>query len=164
MIALHRLGVLLDVLLHLAFLLFFSGLTAGLIVISLEVLSGRAPDFGTLFRSLHRGPQFLLAFLLYTFGAALGLMLLVVPGIYFAVRYALFAPVLATTHSSALQSLRKAAALSQGCWWLIFLFLLRLFLLNLLGAAFLGLGLLITVPVSVLATASLYRSFVEAGL
>lgn len=162
-ITLHRLGVVFNVLLHLAFLVFFSGITAGLIVITLDVLAGHAPRLATLFGSLDRGPQLLLAFFLYALGVTFGLILLVAPGIYLAVRYAFFAHLLATTKASAWQSLREAASLSQGRSWSIFLLLLKVFLLNLLGAAILGFGLLITVPVSVLASTSFYRSLEPAA-
>jgi hypothetical protein len=155
-ITLHRLGVVFNVLVHLAFLVFFSGITAGLMVITLEVLAGQAPRLATLFGSLDRGPQLLLAFFLYALGVAFGLILLVAPGIYFGVRCAFFAHVLATTKASAMQSLHKAASLSQGRWKPIFVLLLKVFLLNLLGAAILGVGLLITAPVSLLATANFY--------
>lgn len=158
MITFHRLGVVFNVLLHLAFLVFFSGITAGLLAITLEVLAGHSPRLALLFASLDRGPQVLLAFFLYALGVAFGLILLVAPGIYFAVRYAFFAHVLATTKASAWQSLRKAASLSQGRWRPIFVLLLKVFLLNLLGAAILGVGLLITAPVSLLAIASFYRT------
>jgi uncharacterized membrane protein len=54
--------------------------------------------------------------------------------------------------------LRDAAALSRGRWWTVCVVMLMALLLNLAGAAFLGLGLLITFPVSLLAKSDLYRS------
>ena len=105
-----------------------------------------------------RGPAFLLAFCVYSIAVVAGLVLLVVPGIYVAVKYALFGQVLATTSTTALEALRDTAALSDGRWWTLFPLLLMALLLNLAGMAFLGLGLLITFPVSLLATSDLYRS------
>jgi thiamine-phosphate pyrophosphorylase len=100
------LGIEIWTVLHLTFLVVFSGLAAGLVVISGEVLSGREARLETLFGSMKRGPQVLLALCLYLLGVVAGLVLLVVPGIYFAVRYAMFGQVVATREVSAVESLR----------------------------------------------------------
>ena len=155
------LGIAIWAVLHLAFLVVFSGLAAGLVVISGEVLGGREPRLEILFGSMKRGPQVLLALCLYLLGVAAGLVLLVVPGIYFAVRYAMFGQVVATTEASAVESLRAAGALSKGRWRAMCGFWMRVWLLNLAGAAFLGGGLLVTVPVSLLAAGSYYRSLAQ---
>ena len=157
-VALHRWGVIFNVFLHFAFLLLFAGLTTRLVVISNEVLNGQEAGIGSLADSLERGPQALLAFCLYVIGVAAGLILLVVPGVYFAVRCALFGMVVATREVSAIESLRAAGSLSQGRWWGTCSFFLKVLALNLVGAALLGLGLLVSVPVSILATGSYYRS------
>lgn len=113
-IVLHRFGVVLNVLLHLVFLVLFSGFPAGFVVLSLEVLNGREARLESLFSSLRRGPQVPLGSCLYVLGVAAGLVLLVVPGIYLAVRWALFGMVLATTGQSALESLRAAGRLTEA--------------------------------------------------
>jgi uncharacterized membrane protein len=161
-IALHRFGVVLDVLLHLAFLVVFSGLAAGLVAIALEVLSERKGSLETLFSLLARGPRVLLGACLYLLGTVAGLILLVVPGIYLAVRWALFGMVLATRDATAVESLRAAGSLSEGRWPAMCGFLARVLLLNLAGAAVLGVGLLVTVPVTLLATGSLFRTLEAA--
>lgn len=157
-VALQRFGVVVWLILHLAFFVLFSGLMVGLHRIALETIDGKAPKLADLTAVLGRGPTFLLAFCIYSAVVLVGFAFLVVPGIYVAVRYALFGQVLATTSTTAPQALRNAAALSDGRWWALFPLLLMAMLLNLAGMAFLGLGLLITFPVSLLATSDLYRS------
>jgi uncharacterized membrane protein len=157
-VALQRFGVVVWLILHLAFFVFFSGLMVGLHRIALETVDGKAPKLANLTALLGGGPTFLLAFCIYSAVVVVGLVLLVVPGIYVAVKYALFGQVLATTSTTAPQALRDAAVLSDGRWWTLFPLLLMALLLNLAGMAFLGLGLLITFPVSLLATSDLYRS------
>jgi uncharacterized membrane protein len=156
-VALQRFGVVVWLILHLAFFVFFSGLMLGLHRIALETVNGKVPKLANLTALLGRGPTFLLAFCIYSAVVAVGLVLLVVPGIYVAVKYSLFGQVLATRSTSALEALRDAGALSDGRWWTLFQLLLLALLLNLAGMAFLGLGLLITFPVSLLATSDLYR-------
>src|SRR5258708_23816489 len=100
----------------------------------------------------------MLALCLYLVAVAAGLALLVVPGVYLAVRYAFFGNVLAARPASALDALREAAALSRDRWWMVFRLLLWVAALNLAGAALLGLGLLVSLPVALIATSSLFLS------
>lgn len=157
-VALHRFGVVLNVLLHLAFLFFASGLMVGIHHLAMVAVDGGVPHRKLLTASLRRGPSYLLAFCLYLVSMAFGLLLLVVPGVYVAVRYALFGPVLATRQTSAMEALRDAGALSHREWWATFRVLLAALALNVGGAALLGLGLLISFPVSLLAASSLFRT------
>lgn len=157
-VALHRFGIVVWLILHLVFLLLFSSLIVGCHRIALKAADGQTPDLTDLTALLERGPTFLLAFCIYSVAVVAGLVLLVVPGIYVAVRYALFGQVLATRPASALEALRDAAALSHGRWWTICGTMLIALLLNLAGLALLGLGLIVTFPVTLLATSSLYLS------
>jgi uncharacterized membrane protein len=157
-VALQRFGLVVWLVLHLAFFVLFSGLMAGLHRIALETVQGETPRLANLTALLGRGPTFLLASCIYFVAVAGGLTLLVVPGIYVAVRYAFFGQVVARRSTSALTALRDAAALSEGRWWTLCVFLVLILLLNLAGAAVLGVGLLITFPVSLLATSDLYWS------
>ena len=162
-IELHELGVAFNLLVHAAFLVVFCGLAAGLAALSLDVLSGREARLETLFGSLRRGPRVLAAGLLYLVWVIHGLVLLVAPGIYHAVHFGLFGMVVATTEVSAWKSLGVAATLTHGRWGEACSFFLRVVLLNLAGAALLGVGLLVSVPVTLLATASYYRSLTGMG-
>jgi len=60
-------------------------------------------------------------------------------------------------------SFRQSAALSSGATGQLSLLIVALLLLNVLGAAVLGLGLFATIPLSVLVMASVYRQL-AAGL
>src|SRR5687768_12047674 len=157
-IKLQRLGVGLNIVLHTAFLLLFSGLMVGIHNISIQIIDGASPTLRSLTGFVARGPSYLLAICLYFMAVVAGLILLVLPGIYVAVRYGLFGQVFASRRLSALDALREAASLSRDRWWDLFRFFLVVVVLNIAGAAVLGVGLLITFPVTLLATASLFRS------
>jgi hypothetical protein len=157
-VAVHRWGVFPNLALHLAFLFLFSGLMVGIQSIALQVVDGFVPTLRCLPAMLDHGPSFLLALCVYTVAVACGLLLLVAPGVYVAVRYALFGHILASRRVSGLEALREAGALSQGRWWKVCGFLLLLLALNLAGAALLGLGLLVSFPVSLLAASSFLRT------
>lgn len=158
-VGLYRFGFVVWLVLHLVFLFLFSGLIVGCHGIALKAADGNAPNLTDLTVLLDRGPSFLLAFCIYLVAVAGGLVLLVVPGIYVAVRYALFGHILANT--ARIGSCGPAGccgALSHGRWWTVCGFVLMALLLNLAGAALLGVGLIITFPVTLLATSSLYLS------
>ena len=161
---LHRLGLTVWSVLHLAWLFLFAGMLVGLHVMALKSVDGEIPRVGDLFASLERGPAYLLALGIYCLAVSGGLVLLIVPGIYLAVRYCLFAQIITDTSASALPALRKAAALARGNWASLGALFLIAFLLNIAGMALLGIGLIISFPVSLLAIAGFYRSLQPATI
>jgi hypothetical protein len=161
---LHRLGLAVWLVLHLAWLFLFSGMLVGLHVMALKSVDGEIPRVGDLFGSLERSPAYLLALSIYCLAVTGGLVLLVVAGIYLSIRYCLFAQVITDASASALAALRKAAALAQGNWAPLGALFLIAFLLNIAGMALLGIGLIITFPVSLLAIAGFYRSLQPAAV
>ena len=157
-ITLQRLGLVVWLFLHLGFFFLFSGLMVGFYRLALKTIEGGPVELADLTRTVGRGSTLLLAFCIYLLKVLGGLVLLILPGIYVAARYALFGCVVAAEPVTAMTALRNAATLSEGRWWSVCLFMLVMLLLNLAGAAFLGFGLLLTFPVSILATSDLYRS------
>jgi uncharacterized membrane protein len=159
---LHRLGLAVWLVLHLAWLFLFSSMLVGLHVMALKSVDGEIPRIVDLFGSLERGPAYLLALNIYYLAVSGGLVLLIVPGIYLAIRYCLFAQVITDTSASALAALRKAAALAHDNWAPLGALFVIAFLLNIAGTALLGIGLIISFPVSLLAIPGFYRSLQPA--
>ena len=95
---------------------------------------------------------------IYGFLVTVGLILLVVPGVYLAVRYGLAGFVVADGRTAdILGSFRESSELTRGNRWGLFLFGLALLLLNLMGAILFGVGLLVTLPMSAFASVLVYR-------
>ena len=163
-IVLQRLGLAVWLVLHLGWLLLFSGLLVGLHVMALKSVDGEIPRVGDLFGSLERGPAYLLALSIYCLTVSGGLVLLIIPGIYLAIRYCLFAQIIPDKSTSALAALRKAAELAHGNWVPLSALFLIAFLLNIAGMTLLGIGLVISFPVSLLAIAEFYRSLQPAAI
>ena len=159
---LHRLGFAVWLVLHLVWLFLFLGMLVGLHVMALKSVDGGIPRIVDLFGSLERGPAYLLALTIYCLAVSGGLVLLIVPGVYLAIRYCLFAQVITDTSGSALAALRKAAALAHGNWAPLGALFLIAFLVNIAGMSLLGIGLIISFPVSLLAIAGFYRSLQPA--
>ena len=157
-IAGQQLGILLWAALHLAFLIFVAGVEVGLLQLCLVLYDGAEPAFADTFRHLALGPRFLAGQVLYLLMGVIGLPLLVVPGAYPGLRYALFGFCMAGGETDLVRSFKRSAILSAGVNIYLLWILFALFVLNVLGASLLGLGLFITVPVSVLMMTAIYRS------
>ena len=153
----QRFGLVLWTLAHMAFLYLFAGVEVGLLRICLDVSEGKEPGYRDAFRHLAIGPQFLAGQLLYVLMVLAGLVVLIVPGVLLGGRYSMFGFYMADGEPNLIRSFNQSAALSIGKRLSLFGILVALFLFNLLGACFLGVGLFVTLPVSVLATASIYR-------
>jgi hypothetical protein len=156
-IAGQRFGILLWAVAHLAFLIFLAGVELGLIQICGALRDGKAPAFAETFAYLPLGPKFLATQILYVLMVAIGLLLLVVPGVYLGVRYALFGFCFAGGETNLLRCFQQSAILSKGATTGLLWILAALFVLNLLGASLLALGLFVTVPLSVLIMTDVHR-------
>lgn len=102
--------------------------------------------------------KFLGSYLLTSIIVAIGFVLLIVPGIILAmVLYFTLFPVV-DRGVRPFQALSESARMTKGHRWQLFLFSLVLLGLNILGLLALVVGLLVTIPVSWLAMAHVYRA------
>ena len=106
-------------------------------------------------------PQYLLrmigASILYGLIVLAGFVLLVIPGIYLALRLQFYSYYIIDKDAGAIDSLKMSWKVTEGNMINIFLFMLLLVALNILGAIVLLVGLLVTIPVSFVAVTLLYR-------
>lgn len=153
----QRFGILLWAVMHLAFLIFAAGMEVSFLQICLALYDGGESRFADTFTHLALGPKFLAGQILYLSMVVIGLLLLVVPGVYLSVRYALFGFCMAAGETNLVRSFQQSAILSMGAKAYLLRILVALFVFNVLGASLLGLGLFITLPLSVLMMTAVYR-------
>jgi hypothetical protein len=153
----QRFGILLWTVMHVAFLIFVAGVEVGFLQICLALYDGGEPTFADTFTHLALGPKFLAGQMLYLLMVVIGLLLLVIPGVYLSIRYALFGFCIASGETNLVRSFQQSAILSMGTKTYLLWILAVLLVLNALGASLLGLGLFITVPLSVLMMTKIYR-------
>jgi hypothetical protein len=128
--------------------------------ISLTIVNGQSFDFTDLLRPI-RNPQVTLKYLVLAIACiivvGLGILLLIIPGIYLAVRFKFFPfVVLEHPHLSLGDLMAKSYEVTEGRFWEVFFILLALGIINIL-AAFTVIGLLVTIPVSIFAVAETYN-------
>ena len=153
----HRLGIVWWTAWHLAFFWFFAAAELGLLRVCLALRDGRSASVRDAFAHLHDGARFFGAQLLFGLMVLAGLALLVVPGVYLAACFGFYGFAMADGEPGVLAPLRKSARLTGRVWLQFALVLVGLGLLNVLGACFLGIGLLVTGPLTLLTLAALYR-------
>lgn len=147
----------LAVLLSLAFTVLTLFLEIGFIKIVLKLIDGHKAEITELWAY----PQYLLrmigATILYSLIVVVGFILLIIPGIYLALRLQFYSYYIVDKNAPAVDSLRMSWKATEGNVINIFLFALLLIALNILGALALLIGLFVTIPVSFIAVALLYR-------
>jgi len=132
------------------------GLNAGFARLALDVVEGKQAEFKELFSCFGVLHWFIIGSILYTLIVAAGLLLLIVPGIIWMLAFSQWLFALVDTKSNPIAALRRSVALTEGVKGKIFVFWLALFGLNLLGAVALGIGLLVTIPLTLIASAHVY--------
>jgi len=106
--------------------------------------------------------RYAVATILYSLIVAVGLVLFVIPGIILGMRYLLFGYFVVEKGSRPVDALAQSSAATDGARWDLFVFVLALLLLNILSALALVVGLLITIPISFLASARVYRTLTSS--
>lgn len=101
--------------------------------------------------------DYLIASVLYGLMVAVGLVLLIAPGLIWAARYGFFPFFLIDQKVDTLTALRRSAAATKGITGQVMVFGLLCCGINLLGALAFGFGLLATVPTTAVAAAHVYR-------
>ena len=131
-------------------------LLMGNFIVSAKLLHGKTPEF----RDFFAGFQYFLPLLLLSLVAGvfigIGTLLLIIPGLYLIVAY-MFASYLVVDRGldfwPAMELSRRTV---NPRWFGYFAFALLVVLLNLAGAVALGVGLLVTIPLSFCAVTAAY--------
>jgi uncharacterized membrane protein len=131
-------------------------LAVGMTVILLKLARGEYASYGEIIPRGELVWRFFVAELLAGIFIIVGLVLLIVPGLYLMLRYSMvrFAVI---DGASITESLRKSSELTRGVKWRLLVFMLVIILVNIVGALLLLVGLLVTIPVTMLAYAHVYQ-------
>jgi len=143
-------GIIVSVVAHLAFGLFYAGMTAGLWRMCLTIRRGDQPSLTEGFGSFGDAPKLLVAGLGYMLAVMLGTALLIVPGFYVAARWLFYPFPMVGERMGVMDGFKRASDATSGAIPGAAMLFGAVVVLNLVGACVVGLGLLITVPMSML--------------
>lgn len=130
----------------------------GFIGMVLSVYNGQIPSVGQLFEQ--RGKtlwHYVVGTVLYTLIVIGGLILLIVPGIIWSIKFQYYTYFVVERGMLPVEALKRSAAITRGHKWALCGFFLLLGLLNLLGVIAVFVGLFVTLPVSLLAMVYVYK-------
>ncbi len=130
----------------------------GMFMIGLK-RSVNAPKSGTLaFSYFHRlWPLFLAMVMIYVL-VTLGLILLIIPGLYLAVAYYFSTALIVEKEMSPWQAMETSRKAITKRWFSFLGLIIMTFLINIAGALALLIGLIWTIPMSMMAFAIVYRN------
>lgn len=141
-------------------LLISGPLNAGFLIVAFKVLRHRETAFGDFFRGFNNYLPLFLVSLVSGVLIGLGFLLLIIPGIYLAVAYTFALPLVLDKKMNFWDAMEFSRKLISKNWFSFFGFAFVLVLINFAGALLLGLGLLVTIPLSVGAIAAAYADIV----
>lgn len=135
-------------------------LFAGWYIVAFKQLRNRLPEFADFFKGFNNFLPFFLVYLVTGILIGLGFILFIIPGIYLAVAYMFSMPFAVAQRMDFWSAMEASRKLITKNWFSFFGFSLLLFLINLGGALLLGVGLLVTIPLSACAVAAAYADIV----
>ena len=131
-------------------------LLMGNFIVSAKLLHGQTPEF----RDFFAGFQYFLPLLLLSLVAGLfigiGTLLLIIPGLYLLVAYMFASYLVVDRRLDFWPAMELSRRTVNPRWFGYFAFVLLVVLLNLAGAIALGVGLLVTIPLSFCAVTAAY--------
>ncbi len=140
------------------------GLFLGMITtrLSLDIHDQGRADFSRLSELIPQFLPYLGGKILYGLIVLVGLVLLVVPGIIVSYMFLYVGYLIVDRRLGPIEALKESRAITDGVKWDLFLFSLVVLVLNILGMLMLFVGLLITVPVTLMASVYVYRKLSPA--
>ncbi|MEK7606319.1 MAG: DUF975 family protein [Patescibacteria group bacterium] len=126
--------------------------------IALNAQAGRPINFKMLFaekwETLYK---FALVMVLTGVIVVIGFVLLIVPGIIAQLMLSMVVFITLEKHMGIVETLKESRRLTDGHKWNLFGFMLVAIVINILGALLFGVGLLVTIPVTILALTYIYK-------
>ena len=122
--------------------------SAGFYIVALQIAKNRIKDFSDFFKGFNQFLQIFLVYLIGTIITIIGFFLLIIPGIYISVAYG-FANLFVIEKKLSIWSALEASRKLITKQWFSFLgFFIVLLLINLAGLLLLGIGALVTIPLT----------------
>ena len=136
-------------------------ISIGLMQIVLSFVDNRKTDISELFTGARFLVNYFLSSLLYALVVAVGFVLLVAPGVILMVRLQFYQYLVVDKNFGPVRALKQSWEMTKGAFWTLVLFWLSIVGINVLGIVALGIGLLWSVPTSVLAAGWVYRRLAQ---
>ena len=133
-------------------------LALGLVRVSLALTRGEEPKVSMLFETTHYG-TYLVASILFGIGAFISVFAFIVGLVVFATFFSFYGFVVVDQDErNPVDALKRSAKLVAGHFWSVLGLAIVLVLINIVGLMLLGIGMLVTYGITVIAWAYAYRA------
>ncbi len=132
-------------------------MSMGFIKIYLKLVDGQKPVYHDLFLNYHLFLNYLLGSIVYGLLIAIGLILFIIPGVYFALKFQFASYFIIDKGVDPITAFKMSSKMTQGMKINLLLFDILLFLVIIAGFLALGVGLVLAVPTTSVALAFVYR-------
>jgi hypothetical protein len=132
------------------------GISIGYFKLAVDIVDGKAPEFKELFSCFSLLLKYLVASIIYKIVVIIGLVLFIIPGLIWGVQFGFYPFILVKERLGPIKALRKSSAITEGVKGKLIFFALTLFGINLLGLIALGIGIIVTIPLSVITVAHMF--------
>jgi uncharacterized membrane protein len=129
----------------------------GLIKIALNFAEKKESKYMDLFTHYDRTVNYMATSILYGLIIVAGLILLIIPAIYWGIRFQFFSYLVTEKNLGPIQALKGSWNMTADHTWQLFVYGLIIMGINILGLLALFIGMLWTIPTTQLATAYLYK-------
>lgn len=148
-----------SILVWLLFFLIDCWLAVGFIKACLRAAAGEKPSFGDLVPLLKHAFPLIVVAILYQLLVTLGMILLIIPGVYWAIKYYFALWAVVDNGMGIKEAFSESAKITDGIKWDLGGLYFLLMIIALLGMLALGVGLLVAMPVGGIALALVYTRF-----
>ncbi len=145
---------------YLANIVIFPALIAGFFIVGKKILHDEPYEFNDFFKGFNYLLHLFLGNLIVAIFVVIGMALLVIPGIYLGVGYIWVSLFIVFAGKEFWPAMELSRRVITKKWFSFFGFFLVLFLINLAGAIALGIGLLVTIPATMLAIFAAFHDIV----
>jgi uncharacterized membrane protein len=129
----------------------------GFLHITVLLSEGLDANFSDLFEKANRIINFVVSSILYAIIVTVGFILLIIPGIIFMARFQFYQYAVLEKNIGPIQALKASWRITKDQVTNLILFWIVVLFINVLGALALGIGLFITFPLTMIATAYVYK-------
>lgn len=150
-------SVFIALLVYFIYLFVSTVINMGIIKISLKIHDNEKIKSDDLIASYPLFLTFMIASIISSLLIFFGLIAFLIPGIILAIKFFFVDYLIVDKKLGPIESLKKSWQITKGNKWNLFLFILLLAFINILGFICLIIGLLITIPTTLMATAFVYR-------
>lgn len=138
-------------------------LSLGFIKIMLRLVQDDYVEVIDMFNNFKPFLSYFVASFLYGISVALGILLLIIPGIFIAIRFQFYPYFILENNDSSFAALQKSFYLSQNLTLELLLLGIVVIALNIAGILLFGVGVILTYPLTTMAIAVVYKSLIEEG-